>query len=85
MVWEMEFCLLCVRIFQQDWCDGTMRQLLENKDKRTDAQAIKDCYKSMFQNLFESGTRAQNTSQIRGNDFGPIRKRFAQVKPYIIL
>ncbi|XP_067044034.1 DNA-dependent protein kinase catalytic subunit-like isoform X2 [Acropora muricata] len=62
----------------KDWCDGSMRQLLENKDKRTDAQAIRDCYKSMFQNLFESGTRAQNTSQIRGNDFGPVRKRFAQ-------
>ncbi|XP_067044037.1 DNA-dependent protein kinase catalytic subunit-like [Acropora muricata] len=55
-----------------------MRQLLENKDKRTDAQAIRDCYKSMFQNLFESGTRAQKTSQIRGNDFGPVRQRFAQ-------
>ena len=75
----MEFCLLCVIIFQQDWCDGPMRQLLEDKDKRTDAQAIRDCFKTMFENLFASGTRAQSTSQIRGNDFGPIRKKFAQV------
>lgn len=62
----------------KDWCEGPMKQLLEDKNKRTDAEAIKECFQSMFQNLLDSGPRAKSSSQIRGNEFGSIRKRFAQ-------
>lgn len=72
--------LLC---FEQDWCDGPMRQLLEDKDKRTNSQAIKDCFLSMFENLLSSGPIGESASQIRGNVFGPFRKKFAKVNPEI--
>ncbi|XP_068717854.1 DNA-dependent protein kinase catalytic subunit-like isoform X1 [Montipora capricornis] len=62
----------------KDWCEGPMKQLLEDKNKRTDAEAIKECFQNMFQNLLDSGPRAKSSSQIRGNEFGSIRKRFAQ-------
>lgn len=62
----------------KDWCDGPMRQLLEDKDKRTNLQAIKDCFLSMFENLLSSGPIGENVSQIRGNVFGPFRKKFAK-------
>ena len=63
----------------QDWCDGPMKQLLEDKDKRNDSQAIKNCFQSMFQNLLDIKSKAESASQTRGNEFGPFRRRFAQV------
>ncbi|KAL9956083.1 hypothetical protein ACROYT_G037506 [Oculina patagonica] len=56
----------------KDWCDGPMKQLLENKDKRGNLQAIKECFEDMFRRLFDS------SSQSQANEFGPFRKRFAK-------
>jgi len=51
-----------------------MKQLLEDKDKRNNLQAIKECFGDMFRRLMDS------SSQTEGNEFGPFRKRFAKVK-----
>lgn len=51
-----------------------MKQLLEDKDKRGNLQAIKECFGDMYCRLFDS------SSQSQGNEFGPFRKRFAKVK-----
>lgn len=57
-----------------------MKQLLEDKDKRSNSQAVKECFGSMFQHLLDSRTMPGTSSQIPGNAFGPFRKKFAQVK-----
>ena len=51
-----------------------MKHLLEDKEKKGNLQAIKECFGDMFCRLFDS------TSQSQGNEFGPFRKRFAKVK-----
>ena len=73
----------CVFI-EQDWCDGPMKQLLEDKDKRANSQAIKECFQDMFRNLLDSRPRAGSGSQTQGNEFGPFRKKFAQVSGKMI-
>lgn len=67
---------MCIK---QDWCEGPMKQLLEDKDKRGNLQAVKDCFQNMFGNLLESRPKAESGSQTRGNEFGPFRQRFAKV------
>lgn len=56
----------------KDWYDGPMRQLLEDKNKRNNLQAIKECFGDMFRRLMDS------SSQTEGTEFGPFRKRFAK-------
>ena len=56
-----------------------MKQLLEDKIKRNSSQAVKECFGDMFQRLLDSKTRAESSSQVRGSEFGPFRKKFAQV------
>jgi len=64
----------------KDWCEGPLKQLLDDKDKRNNLQAIKDCFQHMLQNLLDSRlkARAESGSQNPGNEFGPFRRRFAQ-------
>ena len=75
---HVSICCYCLFI-EQDWCEGPMKRLLEDKVKRDNLQAIKDCFQNMFQHLLDSSHKAESGSQSRGNEFGPFRKRFAQV------
>lgn len=62
----------------KDWCDGPMKQLLEDKSVKDNSQAIKDCFQNMFRQLLDIRSKSESGSQTRGNEFGPFRKKFAQ-------
>lgn len=78
---SLNFLTFCIPIlvFQKEWCEGPMKQLLEDEIKRNDSQAVKLCFGAMFQLLMDSRTRTKSGSQTRGTELGPFRKKFAKV------
>ncbi|XP_022778667.1 DNA-dependent protein kinase catalytic subunit-like isoform X5 [Stylophora pistillata] len=62
----------------RDWCEGPMKQLLEDQIKRNDSQAVKQCFGAMFQLLMDCRKRTKSGSQTRGTESGPFRTKFAQ-------
>ncbi|XP_027045855.1 DNA-dependent protein kinase catalytic subunit-like [Pocillopora damicornis] len=62
----------------REWCEGPMKQLLEDEIKRNDSQAVKLCFGAMFQLLMDGRTRTKSGSQTRGTELGPFRKKFAK-------
>lgn len=76
---QLVFLDVSLLFLVQDWCDGPMKQLLEDKSVKDNSQAIKDCFQNMFRQLLDIRSKSESGSQTRGNEFGPFRKNFAQV------